>query len=381
MDKKRVNTETKNIIFIITYSIVLAVALFNMNTTMSLLGWIIAILNPFLTGLVVAFIINIIMKYLENKAFRFLDKPKFKLWQKLKRPVCMLLSFLIIILAITAVIFFIGPQLIQSVRLLSNNMPVYISYLQNLTTTVLGWFNLSVEDLGSFAVDWNSLFDKISSILANISPRVLNFATGFTSALFNFFMGIIFAMYLLLGKEKLLRDLKLTSKAILSPQNFSSAKSIAAKANLIFTSFVVGQLTEAVILGVMYFIGTSIFRMPYAPLISTIMAVCSLIPMFGPIIGAIPSAFILLMVSPNLAIIFIIMAVVFQQIEGNFIYPKVVGDSVGLPGIWVLFSILVGGSLFGAVGMILSVPIASLLYALIREFVYDRLKEKKEFED
>jgi len=381
MDKKRVNIETKNIIFIITYSIVLAVALFNMNTTMSLLGWIIAILNPFLTGLVVAFIINIIMKYLENKAFRFLDKPKFKLWQKLKRPVCMLLSFLIILLAIAAVVLFVGPQLAQSIRLLSGNMPIYVSYLQNMTSTALGWFNLGVEDLGSFAISWNDIFNRVSSILADISPRVLNFATGFTSSLFNFFMGVIFAIYLLLGKEKLLYNVEITSKAVLSPKNFSNAKSIAAKANLIFTSFVVGQLTEAVILGVMYFIGTSIFRMPYAPLISTIMAVCSLIPMFGPIIGAIPSAFILLMVNPNLAIIFVIMAVVFQQIEGNFIYPKVVGDSVGLPGIWVLFSILVGGSLFGAIGMVLSVPFASLGYALIRGFVFDRLKEKKDFED
>ena len=381
MDKKRVNTETKNIIFIITYSIVLAVALFNMNTTMSLLGWLLQMLSPFLTGLIVAFIINIIMKYLENKAFRFLNKPKFKLWEKLKRPVCMMLSFLIIILVIVAVVLFVGPQLTQSLRLLSGNMPVYISYLQNMTATVLGWFNLSVEDLGSFAINFSDLFGKISSILANISPRVLNFATGFTSALFNFFMGLIFAIYLLLGKEKLLRDLELTTKAVLPTQKFVTARNIAIKANSIFTSFVVGQLTEAIILGAMYFIGTTIFRMPYAPLISTLMAACSLVPMFGPIIGAIPSAFILLMVSPNLAIIFVIMAIVFQQIEGNFIYPKVVGDSVGLPGIWVLFSILIGGSLFGALGMILSVPFASLIYALIREFVYNKLKEKKELED
>jgi len=226
MDKKRVNIETKNIIFIITYSIVLAVALFNMNTTMSLLGWIIAILNPFLTGLVVAFIINIIMKYLENKAFRFLDKPKFKLWQKLKRPVCMLLSFLIILLAIAAVVLFVGPQLAQSIRLLSGNMPIYVSYLQNMTSTALGWFNLGVEDLGSFAISWNDIFNRVSSILADISPRVLNFATGFTSSLFNFFMGVIFAIYLLLGKEKLLYNVEITSKAVLSPKNFSNAKSI-----------------------------------------------------------------------------------------------------------------------------------------------------------
>ena len=370
--------ELKNMIFIITYSVVLIVALFNMNSTMSILGWNLSINSPFITGLIIAYIINILMTRLETRAFGFLNKPKYKLWKKIKRPVCMLLSFLIIALLITAIIFLVGPQLAQSVRLLSDNMPIYISYLQRLTHTVLGWFNLTVDDLGNFAINWNNIFEKVSSMLASISPRVLNFATIAASAIFNFFMGIIFAIYLLLGKEKLISDLERVCDAYLPEKKAQTARKVADKAHFIFTSFFVGQLTEAIILGAMYFVGTSIFRMPYAPLISTLMAISSLIPMFGPIIGAVPSAFILLMVDPKLAIIFVIMAIVFQQIEGNFIYPKIVGDSVGLPGIWVLFAILVGGSLAGAIGMILSVPFASLAYALIREDVYNRLRAKEQ---
>ena len=383
MDKKdflpnRENTggENRNTIFLITYAIVLIVALLNMNATMSFLGWVFAILNPFIIGLVIAFVINIIMSKLETNVFKFLDKPKFKLWHKMKRGVCLALSFLLIILVFTALIFFIGPQLAESIRVLSSNIPSYINYLQQLTNDLLAHFDMTAADLGIFAINWKDVFTKAADFLANVSPGVLTFASGFTSAIFNFFMGLIFAIYLLTGKEKLILDFKRLLYAYLPESKVNTFLSVGDMTNSIFTSFVVGQLTEAVILGTMYFIGTSIFRMPYAPLISVIMAVCSLIPMFGPIIGAVPSAFILLMVNPNLAIIFVVMAVVFQQIEGNFIYPRVVGSSVGLPGIWVLFAILVGGSLLGGFGMILAVPVASVLYALVKKSIGDRLRRK-----
>lgn len=375
-NRENTGGENRNAIFLVTYAIVLIVALLNMNATMSFLGWVFAILNPFLIGLVIAFVINIIMTKLETNVFKFLDKPKFKLWHKMKRGVCLTLSFLLIILVITALLFFIGPQLADSVRTLSNNIPSYISYLQELTNDVLAYFDLSADELGIFAINWRDVFTRAADFLANVSPGVITFASGFTSAVFNFFMGLIFAVYLLTGKEKLILNFKRLLYAYLPESKVNTFLSVGDMTNSIFTGFVVGQLTEAVILGTMYFIGTSIFRMPYAPLISVLMAVCSLIPMFGPIIGAVPSAFILLMVNPNLAIIFVVMAVVFQQIEGNFIYPRVVGSSVGLPGIWVLFAILVGGSLLGGFGMILAVPVASVLYALLKKSVGDRLRSK-----
>lgn len=375
-NRENTGGENRNTIFLITYAIVLIVALLNMNATMSFLGWVFAILNPFIIGLVIAFVINIIMTKLETNVFKFLDKPKFKLWHKMKRGVCLALSFLLIILVFTALIFFIGPQLAESIRVLSSNIPSYINYLQQLTNDLLAHFDMTAADLGIFAINWKDVFTKAADFLANVSPGVLTFASGFTSAIFNFFMGLIFAIYLLTGKEKLILDFKRLLYAYLPESKVNTFLNVGDMTNSIFTSFVVGQLTEAVILGTMYFIGTSIFRMPYAPLISVIMAVCSLIPMFGPIIGAVPSAFILLMVNPNLAIIFVVMAVVFQQIEGNFIYPRVVGSSVGLPGIWVLFAILVGDSLLGGFGMILAVPVASVLYALVKKSIGDRLRRK-----
>lgn len=366
----------RHIIFLITYAIVLTVALLNMNATMSFLGWVFTILNPFIMGLIIAFVINIIMSRLETRVFGFLDKPQFKIWQKIKRGVCLVLSFLLVICAVTALVFIIGPHFLQSAQILSENFPGYITYLQQLTNNLLAQFNLTAADLGDFAINWNNFFGKATEFIANVSPGVLTVATSFTSAVFNFFMGIIFAIYLLTGKETLISQSKRALYAFVPRDKADKVLDIGRQANEIFTNFVVGQLTEAVILGTMYFIGTSIFRMPYSPLISTLMAVCSLIPIFGPIIGAAPSAFILLMVDPNMAVIFVVMAVVFQQIEGNFIYPRVVGNSVGLPGIWVLFSILVGGSLMGGFGMIIAVPFASLFYSLFRKSVRTNLKNK-----
>lgn len=380
LNGENTGADNRNAIFLITYAIVLIVALLNMNETMSFLGWIFAILNPFIIGIVIAFLINIIMMQLENKVFRFLDKPKFKLWGKIKRGVCLVLSFLLIILVVAALVLFIGPQLAASVQMLSGNIPSYINYLQKLTNDIMAHFDTTAADLGFLAIDWKEILGKATDFVANVSPEVITFASGFTSAVFNFFMGLIFAVYLLVGKEKLIFDLKRLMAAYLPKKTNESLLRIGESTNTVFTSFVVGQLTEAVILGTMYFIGTSVFRMPYAPLISVLMAICSLIPMFGPIIGAVPSAFILLMVNPNLAVIFVVMAVVFQQIEGNFIYPRVVGGKVGLPGIWVLFAILVGGSIMGGFGMILAVPIASVLYDLLKKNT-DKVEERKKREE
>ncbi len=258
-NRENTGGENRNAIFLVTYAIVLIVALLNMNATMSFLGWVFAILNPFLIGLVIAFVINIIMTKLETNVFKFLDKPKFKLWHKMKRGVCLTLSFLLIILVITALLFFIGPQLADSVRTLSNNIPSYISYLQELTNDVLAYFDLSADELGIFAINWRDVFTKAADFLANVSPGVITFASGFTSAVFNFFMGLIFAVYLLTGKEKLILNFKRLLYADLPESKVNTFLSVGDMTNSIFTGFVVGQLTEAVILGTMYFIGTSIF--------------------------------------------------------------------------------------------------------------------------
>ncbi len=356
---------------LIVVAITAAFVLLNFNSAVSAFGRLIGILSPFLIGLALAFTVNILVVALEDRVFAPLTRYTF--WNKIKRGVCVLLSFILIIAIITLLLLIIVPQLRESLVTLSDNLPGYIQQLQKTCNTLMEKYNLSMRDLTQLQIDWQAILTYASSIIKNLTPQVATMAAGITSGVFNFLMGIFFALYMLFGKEKIFSGLQRTMRAYLGEARTQRATEIAALTHKIFKNFVVGQLTESLILGVLYFIAASVFRMPYALLLAVIMAVGGLIPMFGPIIATVPCVFILLMANPASSLVFVIMAIVIQQVESNFIYPFVVGDSIGLPAIWVLFSILVGGSIFGALGMVLSVPVASVLYALLRKSVNNRL--------
>ncbi len=345
-------------------------ALLNFKTVVAAVTWLIQIFSPFIIGLFLAFLIGIVVNALENRLFYKLTR--FKFWCKIKRAVCVILAILLLGLCITLLMLLIVPQLRESARTLATNMPYYLTGLQRTINQLLGRFDISMNGL-LFRLDWQAVIGYISDLVTGITPQVATFAIGLTSGLFNFLMGIFFALYMLFGKEKIFNSIKRTLLAYCGKKHTARIAYIAEKSHSIFKNFIVGQITESLILGVMYFIAASIFKMPYALLLAVIMAIGGLIPMFGPIIATIPCAFILLMIHPASALVFLIMAIVIQQIESNFIYPFVVGDSIGLPAIWVLLSILIGGSIFGMLGMVLAVPIASVAYALLKESVAERL--------
>ena len=202
-------------------------------------------------------------------------------------------------------------------------------------------------------------------------------AAGLIGGVFNFIVGFAFSTYMLLQKETLCQNAKKILFAFLDRGKAEVLISVGKLSNEMFAKFVSGQLTEAVIIGILCFLGMSLFSIPYAPLIATIVSVTALVPIFGAFIGTAFGAFLLLMVRPITAVWFVLFIIVLQQIEGNFIYPKVVGGSIGLPGIWVLFAVTLGGNLFGVMGMLLGVPISAVLYTLLRQSVFRRLKEKK----
>lgn len=356
---------------LIIVAVTAAFLLLNFKTAVTVLAWIIGVLSPFLIGLALAFTVNILVVALEERVLAPLTR--FKFWNKIKRGVCVLLAFVIIIALITLLLLIIVPQLRSSLVTLGTNLPVYMLGLQNTFNALMEKYNFSMRDLQHLQIDWQALLTYASDIVKNLTPQVATVAAGITSGVFNFLMGIFFALYMLFGKEKILNALGRASLAFFGEARTKRAGEIAALTHKVFKNFIVGQLTESLILGILYFIAASVFRMPYALLLSVIMAVGGLIPMFGPIIATVPCVFILLMVNPASALVFVIMAIVIQQVESNFIYPFVVGDSIGLPAIWVLFSILVGGSIFGALGMVLAVPVASVIYALLRETVNARL--------
>ncbi len=358
-------------VILIIAAVTAVFVLLNFKTVTGVIAWIFGIFSPFIIGLFIAFLVNILMVALEQRVFAWLTR--FAFWNKIKRFVCMLLSFLLIVGIVILLCLLIVPQLQNSLATLSSNLPYYTRELQRTAEALMEKYNFSMRDLQHLQVDWQALISYASDLVAGLTPQVATVAAGITSGVFNFLMGIFFAIYMLFGKERILCSLKRTSLAYLGKKRTARICEVAALSHKVFKSFVVGQLTEALILGVLYFITGSIFRMPYALLLAVIMAIGGLIPMFGPIIAAVPCVFILLMTQPASALVFVIMSIVIQQVESNFIYPFIVGDSIGLPAIWVLLSILVGGSMFGALGMVLSVPIVSVLYTLLRQSVNARL--------
>ncbi len=366
----------KGYIILITYAILLYLAVSNISDVIAFLGNILAVLSPFILGIVFAYILNILMSLFERKLYCKLDQSKKSFVRKLKRPLSILTTFVVVFAFITAISLFVVPQLSQSISTLTSNMNGYLESLQKFINDTMIKYNLTGELWSSININWNEIVAKTSDVLRVALPQILIFTLGLTNGIINFIMGLIISIYLLATKEKMIKILKKLTYAFTSKNTSARLIDTSVQTNKAFQNFISGQLTEALIIGVLVFIGMLIFKFPYALLCSVIIAVTSVIPIFGAWIGAIPSAFIILMAQPPKAIWFILFIVILQQLEGNLIYPRVVGNSIGLDGLWVLFAIVVGGSLFGLTGVLLGIPAFAVLYAIIRRITYRKLREK-----
>jgi len=363
---------TRKLILIATYIVVLYWALTNIKLVSSGISNIMGILSPIIIGIFIAFILNILLKIIE-KGFRVFTNVKW-LYEK-RRLFSIILTYLITITFITAIIFFIVPQVIESAETLVNTIPQYSESLKKSSNDLFLKLGLSNEDLNELLGNWKELLQSIGEFTANTIDKIFNFTLNFASGVVNFFIGIIFSIYILLYKEKLIHILRKLINTYTSDKVSSRISHIAKEINHTFTRFIGGQLTEAIILGTMCFIGMAILRLPYVPLISVLIGITSLIPLLGAYIGTIPAAFIIFMENPMQALIFILFILIIQQIEGNFIYPKVVGKAIGLDGFWVFLAIIIGGSMFGILGMMLGVPSMAVIYTIIREATNKRLKK------
>lgn len=391
MDLNRRNV--KKILLIIAFAIVLFLGLQNIDNIYTFCKVVFSLLSPFLMGLCIAFILNVPMKFIEEKFFRLGGKHD-KLVRKLKRPLSLVLTIIFVLALIFFVMFIIIPELGNTFDILQKNIPVYIGKINSWITELLVKFPELENWISTITIDWNKLGDTAFSFLKNGAGSVLNStvsaATSVISGVVNFFLGAVFACYVLLQKEKLARQVKQilyafipekkADEASLKPSSHRVDKflAICSLANRTFSNFIAGQCTEAVILGLMFFVSLSVFQFKYALMISVMTAFFALIPIFGAIISMFIGAFLILMASgPIQALWFIVLFQVVQQIEGNFIYPHVVGNSVGLPSIWVLVAVTLGGSTMGVIGMLINIPLFSVIYALIKGAVGERLKEKK----
>ena len=373
----------RKLIFLIVLVFLLFACAQNIGFLVTGLRLLVGILSPFLVGGAIAFILNVPMHFLENKPLRPLrDSKRLK---KLARPAALLLTLLLVILVILILLLVIIPQLGESLASLGAAIqaaiPRFINWAEDLFVNnpdIGAWLNAQFSEL---SFDWNTLLNRAAEFLRDSVGGVLNITISTVRSLISgvasAFIAFVFACYILLQKEKLGRHFRKALYAILPRPAAEKTMSVASLSYRIFSSFITGQCIEAVILGTMFFVVLSILKIPYALLIGCLIAVTALIPIVGAFIGCAVGAFLLLMVSPGKALLFIILFLVLQQIEGNLIYPHVVGSSVGLPSIWVLMAVTVGGSLMGVAGMLLFIPLTSVAYALFRDFVNRRLQERR----
>lgn len=315
-------------------------------------------------GCIIAYIINILMSFYERHYFP--NKTDSKFIRKSRRPVCIIAAFFTLVLIIVLILCLVVPQLVSAVKLLIAEVPAFIKNL--LTNTE--WLP---EDIKKFIIetDWQTYLTKIMDIVSSGVGNFMNFMADIVSGVFStvvsLFVGIVFSIYLLIGKERLKRQGLRLMKNYIKPKWTEKVLYVLSVCNDSFHKYIVGQCTEAVILGTLCTIGMWILQLPYAPMIGALTAFTALIPIVGAYIGAIVGALMIIMVSPIKAIIFIVFIIVLQQVEGNLIYPKVVGSSVGLPGLWVLAAVTIGGGLFGVFGMIIGVPLAAAVYRILKE--------------
>ena len=362
----------KQVLFIIAYTIGLIWIILHMNQVIQWIGIILDLVKPFIYGVIMAFLFNLPLQYFLKKLPDSVGK-----WKKI---IAVVLSLLLIIGLITFVVSIVVPQVVDSVVTLANAFPGYIDSFQE-------WMNVIIEhqqvpsNLFEVMEQYAGEIEKtLMTIVKNGLPQIVSMASGFASGVANFFMAIVIAVYLTVSKNRLKRQCKTLLYAFLPKNAYNYILKIGKLANETFSNFVSGQVMEAIIIGVLCFIGCTIFRFPYAPIVSVIIGCTNFIPIFGSIFGVGIRALLVAFVNPIQGVFFVIFGTVLQQFESNLIYPKVVGNTVGLSGLWVLFAISVGGGLFGFKGMILGLPIFSILYALIREETYRRVKIKKEIE-
>ena len=370
---------------IILYTTVLIFFFINITEVYNVLKSIFAVIAPVLYGLVIAYLLNYPYKTFYDHAFKKMGTKR-KWLKKCKKPLSLLLAYIIIFGIVGFLVSTLIPELSSSVTTLIDNIPIYERAIKSASDSVVEFVrNLTGYNLYELAtysnlITWitgDDTTEFIKSIVTNIVPSAFSTVLGIGTGLYNWGLGIIISIYLLAGKERLIRQFKLAIVAY-TPEKFNRwFFKVADVFNNKCGKFIVGKIIDSFIIGLMCFIGLSIFRFHYPLLISVVIGVSNLVPFFGPIIGAIPTTFLLLIINPMEALGFVIFIIVLQQFDGNILGPKILGETVGISGFWIMISVIVGGGLFGLPGMLLGVPVFAAIYALIEEGAARRLKNKE----
>ena len=331
-------------------------------------------LQPFIIGGTLAYLLNFILKFYEERVLSHEMLKKMK--KSGKRAIGLVLTYITASIITYLFIQFVLPQLISSIVGLANNIPQYVEDFTKLANDLINNMNLQPEYIDLITNKFGELVTYIITIISNLLPVVGNFIVEATSSILNIIIGIIVSIYILIDKEKFMALGKKVVYAFSSEERANFILRLATQSNMTFSRFIGGKILDSFIIGVLTFIILTIFKMPYVLLISVIVGVTNIIPFFGPFIGGIPAAIIILFVSPTKALWFVIIIIIIQQIDGNIIGPKILGDSIGISAFWILFSLLVAAKFMGFVGMVIGVPLFAIFYSIIKEIVELKLSKK-----
>ncbi len=385
------NKRFKRGLLYIAFAALLYFVVLNFWSFLSVVTTALSVLTPFIYGFLIAYILKFPYNFFYKKAFKFVGKKHHKM-TALKKPLAVLSTYASAIAVITFLVLIIVPQLINSFGELSRSIPEYAESFELLVNQFVDWLNstfgltvsldngiFDVVDKFTGIISGGTLTDTLNKLVSSIFPQVLSTAKFVYTGAYNWIIGIVASIYFLSTKEKLCSQVRKLTEAYAPKKYKDKIFEVTHMSNEVCGNFIIGRVIDSLIMGVLCFLVLTIFRFDYAILISVVVAVTNVIPFFGPFLGAIPSGFILLMIDPTECFWFVVIIVILQQIDGNIIGPKVIGDKIGISGFWILFSIIVGSGLFGVTGMLLGVPVFVIIYNLLGKDVNKKLLRNKEF--
>ena len=364
----------KKILLIIAFGAVIFTAVQNLSSVWAFISKIFSYFSPVISALCIAFVLNVLLTALETKLFAFMKKSPKKILHRLQRPLCLVLTYLIAFGIVALLMLVIIPDIIDTVTYLADKLPGFVIEAREWLEDLLNKFNIKQTNIPDIKINWAAMANSFKEWLQGSSSKLfgdaVNITTSVFSGVFDTIFSFVISVYVLAQKEKIGRFVRRMMDTFLPKKATEKVYYLSSKTADSFSRFIGGQLTEALILGTLCFIGMSIFGFPNALIISALIAVTAVVPIVGATIGVVIGFLLIVISSPIKALLFIVFFLVLQQIEGNFIYPKVVGKAVGLPGIIVVGAVLVGGNIGGVLGALIAVPTSAVIFTLIKEAIY-----------
>ncbi len=363
----------KKILLTVFLSAIIVAAVFGFAGVINFLSKILSYVTPIILAFCIAFILNVPLNALENRIFKFMDKSRFKFVRKMRRPICMFLTYLLSLGVISLLVLVIIPDIVDTVIYIVDKLPSFVASSTEWLTDTLVSFGFKEKDLPIMKLDLSVITPALKNWLSSYSSEIVGDAVTITTSVINGVFDAVFSIvisaYILAQKEKIGAFVKKVIDTFIPEKNTKIIYHVSKQASESFSRFIGGQLTESVILGVLCYIGMLIFRFPNAPIISVLICVTSLVPVVGALVGVFVGALLILITNPIKALFFVIFIIILQQIEGNLIYPRVVGKAVGLPAVIVISAVLVGGNIGGILGALIAVPLSAMLYTLLKEAI------------